>query len=109
MQPVAQAVGLTGLKLHLGPELRAMFPVVLNMGIAGDVELSGLLTDPSALRVAGTIHLDGGEVRCTCISAARAPSQTAGLYVGREYRGAGPDAASCCGPRKRLCRGPAAQ
>lgn len=62
MQPVAQAVGLDGLKLHLGPELRAMFPVVLNMGIAGDVELSGYLTDPSALRVAGTIHLDGGEV-----------------------------------------------
>lgn len=61
MQPVAQAVALNGLKIHLGPELRAMFPVVLNMGISGDVELTGA-ADPSTLRIAGTIHLDGGEV-----------------------------------------------
>lgn len=61
MQPVAQAVGLRGLKLHLGPELRAIFPVVLNMGISGDVELHGT-ADPAGLRVAGAVHLDGGEV-----------------------------------------------
>ncbi len=61
MQPVAQALGLNGLKIHLGPELRAMFPVVLNMGISGDVELTGA-ADPASLRIAGTIYLDGGEV-----------------------------------------------
>lgn len=62
MQPVAQAVSLKGLKLHLGPELRAMFPVVLNMSISGDVELNGA-ADPASLKLAGIIHLDGGEVR----------------------------------------------
>ena len=61
LKPVALC--LNGLKIHLGPELRAMFPVVLNMGISGDIELNGA-ADPDSLRVAGTIHLDGGEVRC---------------------------------------------
>lgn len=59
---MAQALCLNGLKIHLGPELRAMFPVVLNMGISGDIELNGLAS-PESLKVAGTIHLDGGEVR----------------------------------------------
>jgi hypothetical protein len=67
MQPVAQAVELKGLKIHLGPELRAMFPVVLNMSISGDIELNGA-ADPASLKLAGIIHLDGGEVgRETCI------------------------------------------
>ncbi|CAL8466123.1 g5659 [Coccomyxa elongata] len=61
MQPVAQAVALKGLKIHLGPELRAMFPVVLNMSISGDIELNGA-ADPASLKLAGIIHLDGGEV-----------------------------------------------
>ena len=64
------ALCLDGLKIHLGPELRAMFPVVLNMGISGDIELNGA-ADPDSLRVAGTIHLDGGEVGCPlrpCVS-----------------------------------------
>ena len=64
------ALCLDGLKIHLGPELRAMFPVVLNMGISGDIELNGA-ADPDSLRVAGTIHLDGGEVRCPLGSAPR--------------------------------------
>ena len=62
LQPMAQALCLNGLKIHLGPELRAMFPVVLNMGISGDIELDGLAS-PESLKVAGTIHLDGGEAR----------------------------------------------
>ena len=65
LQPMAQALCLNGLKIHLGPELRAMFPVVLNMGISGDIELNGLAS-PESLKVAGTIHLDGGEVSCSC-------------------------------------------
>ena len=55
-------MGLRGLRISLGPELRAVYPVVLNMGVAGDVELSGAAT-PGRLRPAGTLHLDGGEVR----------------------------------------------
>ena len=61
LQPMAQALCLDGLKIHLGPELRAMFPVVLNMGISGDIELNGAAS-PESLKVAGTIYLAGGEV-----------------------------------------------
>lgn len=61
-QAGAATVGLRGLRISLGPELRAVYPVVLNMGVAGDVELSGAAT-PGRLRPAGTLHLDGGEVR----------------------------------------------
>ena len=68
LQPMALC--LNGLKIHLGPELRAMFPVVLNMDISGDIELNGA-ADPDSLRVAGTIHLDGGEVRFTLPISAR--------------------------------------
>ena len=58
---VASQASLDGLRIHLGPELRAVYPVVVNLGLSGDVELSGPL-DPERLSVAGTINLDGGEV-----------------------------------------------
>ena len=58
---VSSAAALDGLRLHLGPELRAVYPVVVNLGLSGDVVLTGPL-DPEQLSAAGTIHLDGGEV-----------------------------------------------
>lgn len=58
---VADNVQLAGLRLHLGPELRAMYPVVLNLGISGDLLIDGP-ADPDFVRLAGTIHLDSGEV-----------------------------------------------
>ncbi|KAK9804274.1 hypothetical protein WJX72_004315 [[Myrmecia] bisecta] len=62
LQPgVADQLSLQGLKLHLGPELRVVYPVVMNFGISGDIEVNGPAT-PGRMRVAGTIHLDGGEV-----------------------------------------------
>ena len=82
LQPMAQALCLDGLKIHLGPELRAMFPVVLNMGISGDIELNGAAS-PESLKVAGTIYLAGGEVtllpcgqhrRCTFAAPPMQPS-----------------------------------
>ena len=65
MPAIAASAGsglsLRGLRVRLGPELRAQYPVVVNIGLSGDVELSGP-ADPQRLRLAGTIHLDGGEV-----------------------------------------------
>ncbi|KAK9862508.1 hypothetical protein WJX84_009406 [Apatococcus fuscideae] len=58
---VADNVQLAGLRLHLGPELRAMYPVVLNLGISGDLLIDGT-ADPDFVRLAGTVHLDSGEV-----------------------------------------------
>jgi len=43
-----------------GPELRAVFPVVLNVGVAGRVMLSGNPTVPGGLLPSGTIRLEGG-------------------------------------------------
>ncbi|WIA09845.1 hypothetical protein OEZ85_010059 [Tetradesmus obliquus] len=51
---------LAGLELVLGPELRAVFPVVLNVGVAGKLALSGDPAAPNGLRAAGTIRLEGG-------------------------------------------------
>ena len=58
---VASQASLDKLRIHLGPELRAVYPVVVNLGLSGDVELTGPL-DPERVSVAGTINLDGGEV-----------------------------------------------
>lgn len=60
---------LQGLQVRLGPELRAMYPVVVNLGISGGVELNGP-ADPKQLRLNGVIDLDSGEVS----NARRAPS-----------------------------------
>ena len=42
MQPaVAEQVVLRGLKVQLGPDLRASYPVVMNFTIGGEVVLNG--------------------------------------------------------------------
>jgi hypothetical protein len=51
---------LCGLELVLGPELRAVFPVVLNVGVSGRVTLHGDPAAPHGLRPAGSIRLEGG-------------------------------------------------
>jgi hypothetical protein len=51
---------LCGLELVLGPELRAVFPVVLNVGVSGRVTLHGDPATPNGLRPAGSIRLEGG-------------------------------------------------
>ena len=53
---------LKGLQIRLGPELRAMYPVVVNMGISGDIEVNGR-ADISLLRLKGLVYLDSGEVQ----------------------------------------------
>ena len=58
------ALQLQGLQVRLGPELRAMYPVVVNMGISGDVEINGR-ADPQSMKLTGDIKLESGEVRCS--------------------------------------------
>lgn len=55
---------LHGLQIRLGPELRAMYPVVVNMNISGQIEINGP-ADPKHLRMNGVIDLDSGEASCT--------------------------------------------
>ncbi|GIL58076.1 hypothetical protein Vafri_13264, partial [Volvox africanus] len=57
--PPGPALMLSGLELVLGPDLRALFPVVLNLGLSGSVTLNGP-ADPKRLQPSGTVHLDSG-------------------------------------------------
>jgi hypothetical protein len=59
-QPPPPQLLLCGLELVLGPELRAVFPVVLNVGVSGRVTLHGDPAAPAGLRPAGRIRLEGG-------------------------------------------------
>jgi len=51
---------LSGLQIQLGPELRAFFPVVLNVGVSGRLDVSGRPSEPGGLGVSGVIRLDNG-------------------------------------------------
>jgi hypothetical protein len=57
---VAPPLQLSGLELVLGPELRAVFPVVLNVGVSGNLLLSGNPAKPNGLLPSGVIRLEGG-------------------------------------------------
>ncbi|GLC76606.1 hypothetical protein PLESTF_001804400 [Pleodorina starrii] len=57
--PSGPPVVLSGLEVVLGPDLRALFPVVLNLGLSGSVTLSGP-ADPERLQPVGAIQLDSG-------------------------------------------------
>ena len=48
-------------EIKLGPELRAVYPFVLNFGVAGEVELNGLL-DQDKVEPAGILRFDSGDV-----------------------------------------------
>jgi len=47
--------------IKLGPELRAIYPFVLNFGIAGEVELNGLM-DQEHIVPLGVLRFDSGDV-----------------------------------------------
>jgi hypothetical protein len=51
---------LSGLQIQLGPELRAFFPVVVNVGVSGRLAVSGRPSEPGGLGVSGVVRLDNG-------------------------------------------------
>nr|AXF41549.1 carbonic anhydrase CAH0010 [Chlorella sp. ArM0029B] len=54
-------VSLDGLAICLGPDLRAMYPLVMNFGVAGELSVSGP-AHPDQVRVRGTLRLPSGDV-----------------------------------------------
>ena len=60
--PSAPGVSFQGLRVRLGPELRVVYPLLLNFGISGELDVSGSAGDAAALRPVGTIVLTNGEV-----------------------------------------------
>ncbi|PWZ30527.1 hypothetical protein Zm00014a_005699 [Zea mays] len=52
---------LNDLKLTLGPELRIVYPLILNFAVSGDLELNGMV-HPKYLRPKGILTFENGEV-----------------------------------------------
>lgn len=50
-----------GLRVRLGPELRVVYPVVLNFGVSGELELNGK-ADIERLQPSGSVFLLGGDI-----------------------------------------------
>lgn len=54
-------VRLTDLKLILGPELRILYPLILNFAVSGELELNGM-AHPKCIRPKGILTFENGEV-----------------------------------------------
>ncbi|ERN06068.1 uncharacterized protein LOC18434256 [Amborella trichopoda] len=52
---------LSDLKLHLGPELRIVYPLIMNFAVSGELELNGL-ADPRDIKPKGILTFENGEV-----------------------------------------------
>ncbi|GJP79895.1 hypothetical protein CLOP_g10111 [Closterium sp. NIES-67] len=57
----AALVRLRGLQVALGPELRVVYPLILNLATRGDLELNGF-AEPHLVRPSGTLFFENGEV-----------------------------------------------
>jgi hypothetical protein len=58
----------------LGPELRIVYPLILNFAVSGDLELSGMV-HPKYIRPKGILTFENGEVNlvATQVSFIRSP------------------------------------
>ncbi|KAJ3694159.1 hypothetical protein LUZ60_009639 [Juncus effusus] len=54
-------VRLADLKLTLGPELRIVYPLILNFAVSGELELDGT-ADPKGIKPKGVLSFENGEV-----------------------------------------------
>jgi hypothetical protein len=60
--PAAPPLRLSGLVVELGPELRAVFPVVLNVGLSGSLTISGCPAASAGVSLLGVLRLEGGSL-----------------------------------------------
>ncbi|KAL5144978.1 hypothetical protein HKD37_06G015148 [Glycine soja] len=54
-------IRLSDLKLVLGPELKIVYPFILNFSVSGELELNGL-AHPKCIKPRGTLAFENGEV-----------------------------------------------
>lgn len=54
-------IRLSDLKLVLGPELRIVYPLILNFAISGELELDGM-AHPKYLKPKGILTFENGDV-----------------------------------------------
>ena len=54
-------IRLTDLKLILGPELRIVYPLILNFAVSGELELNGI-AHPKLIKPKGILTFENGDV-----------------------------------------------
>ncbi len=54
-------IRLSDLKLILGPELRIVYPLILNFAVSGELELNGL-AHPKWIKPKGILTFENGDV-----------------------------------------------
>ena len=54
-------IRLSDLKLVLGPELRVVYPLILNFAVSGEIELNGL-AHPKRIKPKGVLTFENGDV-----------------------------------------------
>lgn len=54
-------IRLTDLKLVLGPELRIVYPLILNFAVSGELELNGM-AHPKWIKPKGILTFENGDV-----------------------------------------------
>lgn len=54
-------IRLTDLKLVLGPELRILYPLILDFAVSGELELNGI-AHPKLIKPKGVLTFESGEV-----------------------------------------------
>lgn len=54
-------IRLSDLKLVLGPELRIVYPLILNFAVSGELELNGL-AHPKLIKPKGILTFENGDV-----------------------------------------------
>ena len=54
-------IRLSDLKLILGPELRIVYPLILNFGVSGKIELNGL-SHPKWIQPKGVLTVENGDI-----------------------------------------------
>lgn len=54
-------ISLSDLKLVLGPELRMVYPLILNFAVSGELELDGM-AHPKYVKPKGILTFENGDV-----------------------------------------------
>ena len=68
-------IWLTCLKLVLGPELRIVYPLILNYGVSGELELNGL-AHPKQIQPKDILRFENGDVNLIATQASPMISYT---------------------------------
>lgn len=54
-------IRLSDMKLVLGPELRIVYPLILNFAVSGELELDGM-AHPKFIKPKGVLRFENGDV-----------------------------------------------